>query len=70
VREVQSIFTIIWTELIKKHRPPLQVIPPGVGPGGLAARHLLDESRLRRMRCPCFSAGTGVLCVHALGAGG
>jgi hypothetical protein len=25
---------------------------------------LLDNSRVRRMRCPCFSAGTGVSCVY------
>jgi hypothetical protein len=50
VREAQSIFTIILDRTDQKHRSPLQVIPPGVGPGGLAALLLLDESRLRGMK--------------------
>ena len=39
VREAQSTFTIISDKAssIKKHRSPLQVIPPGIGPGSLAA---------------------------------
>jgi hypothetical protein len=42
MREVQSIFTFILEKLRHSKRFPLQVIPPGVGPGGLAALLLLD----------------------------
>ena len=79
VREVQSTFTIILEKLGYSKRFPLQVIPPGVGPGGLAALLLLDEhplrgyaSRLRGMKMSLPIAWQGRACrwMARRGAGG
>ena len=49
-RGVEHIHDHLGQSFVNRKRFPLQVIPPGVGPGGLAALLLPDESRLRGMK--------------------